>query len=118
MFNPDHVEEKRKVFFSNPPLPEQPRVVPAERNGVVYNKVIYEPGDNHSYFEGVHYSSESMSLRAKLNLGVPMTKVSFGALENDPAVLNAKALTIEKTILNRLSELQNPQESQESQSNS
>lgn len=97
---------KRIEFYSNPPLPEAPHVVPDERpDGVICNKVVYQPKSNRSIFDGIHYSAEVMSLRAKLNLGVTLTKVSNVNLDNDPAIVQRNMLKVEQDIENRLNEL-------------
>lgn len=103
MFNSKPVQRKR--FFSNPPLSDLPQVVPDEHDGRVCNKVVYVPQSNHSYFEGVHFSAETMSLRAKLNLGVNLQQVSIGQIENDPNVLARRSAFFEQAIESRLNEL-------------
>lgn len=104
MFNSKPVSRKR--FFSNPPLSDLPQVVPDEHDGVVCNKVVYVPQSNHSYFEGVHFSAETMSLRAKLNLGVNLQQVSIGQIENDPNVLARRSALFEQSIQSRLAEIE------------
>lgn len=79
------------LFKSNPPLPDSPVVVPLEVDGVITNKVVLQPRSNKSYWAGVSYSAELMSLRAKLNAGHMLQTVSFGQLENDPNVLARSA---------------------------
>lgn len=106
-------------FRSNPPLREKPIVVPEEVNGIIRNKVVFVPDSNRSPFEGVVYSPETMSLRAKLNLGVKFTQVSFGQIENDPSVLYNRALHLEQDIyshLDQLSSVPSPSESSVQQS--
>lgn len=83
--------DEKIVFKSNPPLPDSPVVVPLEVDGVVTNKVVLQPRSNKSYWAGVSYKAELMSLRAKLNAGSKLQIVSFGQMENDPNVLASRA---------------------------
>lgn len=104
MFNEAKIQSIE--FFSNPCLPDETVIVPAEENGRIVNKIQYQPNSSfRSPFEGVHFSRETMSLRSKLNLGVPMEQVSIGQVENDPNVLNRRALHLEHEIVDRLSAL-------------
>jgi len=107
MFN--KLPHKPIEFVSNPRLPDVPQVVPKfdEVKGIVRNEVIYVPHEDCSRLHGVHYSAETMSLRAKLNMGVPLSPVSFGITENDPSVLMSSALHMERNIEQKLIELQN-----------
>jgi len=98
MFN--QVLRERVPFKSNPPLQDHYEVVPKEVDGVVINEVICKPTDHHSYWKGIHYSRETMSLRAKLNLGIPMSQVSLGQIENDPSVLARFADNFTSKVLN------------------
>lgn len=93
-------------FRSNPPFGEDYVIVPDKDHGTIVNKVLLVPKDNKSPLDGVHYSAEQMSLRAKLNLGIPMSRVSNPPIENDPAKLNAIALHLVDDIENRLSQIQ------------
>lgn len=105
MFNQAKIQKIE--FFSNPALPDETVIVPSEENGRIVNKIQYQPNSSfRSPFEGVHFSRETMSLRSKLNLGVPMEQVSIGQVENDPNVLNRRALHLESDIVNKLSELE------------
>lgn len=92
-------------FLSNPPLPERVKIEPLLKDGKVVNQVVRVPGSNRSELESIHYSAETMSLRAKLNLGVPLSKVSLGAIENDPNYLNGLAVQLERNINLRLRDL-------------
>lgn len=97
---------QRIEFHSNPPLPDKPMVVADQTpNGSPMNKVVYKPNSNKSYFDGVSFDSSTMSLRSLLNLGIPLTKVSNPSIENDPTVLNRRALAVEQQIEQRLNEL-------------
>lgn len=89
-------------FVSNPPFEDSPVIVPDDRNGVIVNKIVYQPCSNRSPFDGIKFSPETMSLRSKLNLGVHLDKVSFGQLENDPNKLQSLALHLENRIYNQL----------------
>lgn len=105
MFNKAKIQ--RIEFFSNPSLPEETVFVPAEEYGRIINKIHHQPNTSfRSPFEGVHFSRETMSLRSKLNLGVHMEQVSLGQIENDPNVLNRKALHLETSIVTKLTELE------------
>ena len=109
MFNNFHPE--RIEFRSNPLLPETPIVEPLEVNGKMTNVVKFVPKSNHSQLEGVHYSAETMSLRAMLNLGVDLHQVSLGQIENDPNKINERFLNLESQIARRVSELETSVES-------
>lgn len=105
-------------FISNPRLPDVPKVVPKidEVKGNVKNEVTYVPHEDCSILHGVHYSHETMSLRAKLNMGIPLSPVSFGVVENDPSVLQQSALHMERAIEQRLLEYENSQDVEPSKS--
>lgn len=76
---------KKIVFSSNPPLSEKVIVVPEKNDvGSPINKCLVVPGDNRSKLDGVHFIYEEMSLRAKLNLGIPMSRVPNVGILNDP----------------------------------
>lgn len=92
-------------FVSNPPFEDSPIIVPDDKNGVIVNKVVYRPCSHRSPFEGVHFSHDTMSLRSKLNLGVPMEQVTIGQIENDPNKLHSFALHLENRIYNQLNTL-------------
>lgn len=74
-------------FLSNPPLPPKPVVKADEVNGVIVNKIVYEPNSNRALYDGVHFDRNSMSLRALLNMGVDLHQVSLAQTENDPTRL-------------------------------
>lgn len=94
-------------FRSNPPFTEESRIVPdRDDHGVIINKVVLVPKENKSALDGVHFSREEMSLRAKLNLGIPLSRVPNPGIENDPARLNAMALHFVDDFESRLSQLQ------------
>lgn len=105
MFN--KFDSSRIEFVSNPALPDEGRIVPDEKNGVIVNKLQYFPSSNRSYFDGIEFDKDSMSLRAKLNLGVPMSQVSIGQIENDPLKLQNFALHMENQISERINSLEN-----------
>lgn len=104
MFN--SFRPKRIRFSSNPPLPDTPIIEPLEVNGRIVNCVKMIPQSNHSPLDGVHYSAETMSLRAMLNLGVDLRQVSLGQIENDPNQINERLLNLESKIAQRVSELE------------
>lgn len=99
-FSPAKVE-----FVSNPSLPDKPVVVPRIEDGKVLNKVTYEPNSNRSKFEGISFDSATMSLRAMLNLGVPLSKVYLTGIENDPTALQAAAIRLDNQISEQLASL-------------
>lgn len=104
MFHPILLE--RIKFRSNPPLPDKPTIVAdRDENGNYKNTVKYVPGDNHGFFEGVHFDPSSMGLRAQLNLGVQLQRVNFGATENDPTVLMENAVRMDNNISQKINEL-------------
>ena len=105
MFN--YFRRERIKFSSNPPLPEEPCFEPLNKDGVIVNQLTYRPKSNHSFFEGISFSAETMSLRAKLNLGIPMSQVSLGQIENDPNALSRNAIAFEQSIESKLNELSN-----------
>ena len=89
---------QRQEFISNPPLPDVPVIEPLEVDGVMTNKTVMKPCSNRSYWDGSHYCAETMSLRAKLNLGLDLPKVQLPGLENDPSVLYSRSIYFEKVI--------------------
>lgn len=98
-------------FVSNPVLPEAPMVVPEQKDGVIVNTIKHVPVSNKSYFDGVEFNASTMSLRAKLNLGLQLHPVSIGQVENDPNVLRNRALHMEKEIFDKLESLQSQEPS-------
>lgn len=89
--------KKHCFYFSNPSLPDVPTIVPKEVDGVVKNCVEFMPQDVKSPLDGLHYEASIHSLRAKLNLGVPLSLVRPQSLD-DFAVAHKKLLSSEQTI--------------------
>lgn len=106
LFNP--LVLKPIKFKSNPPFTKEEVVTAAsfDDNGSPVTTFVRQPKSNRSPFEGIHYSAETMSLRAKLNLGVVLTPVSIGQLENDPAKIMDKALKLDYDISQRIQALE------------
>ena len=78
-------------FVSNPPLDPAPRIqLKIRDDGSPDDEIVVTPRDHHGFFEGVHYDPKTMSLTARLNLGIPLQEVSIGCTENDPNVLYRK----------------------------
>lgn len=104
MFYPVLKQERIK-FLSNPPVGEKPQIVPVKDfRGNFRNELKMQPSSNKPD-QVVHYDSSSMSLRAMLNLGVQFSEVSIGQIENDPIVLQQRALAMEHSIESRLNDL-------------
>ena len=97
---------KKIEFSSNPPILETYQVVADERDGKVYNKVISVPCSNESVLSGLHFSRESMSLRAKLNMGLPMRVVGNPNI-SDFASAYKKAASLELQVESKLNDLRN-----------
>lgn len=107
MFNSQSFYQDKIDFVSNPPILEKPTVVPdVDKFGNYCNKVVIVPADNRSPLDGVHFSRESMSLRALLNSGVELTEVSMPSLYSDPLTPVMKLANLESQVMQRLSELQ------------
>ena len=107
MFNSQSFQKDKIDFVSNPTILEKPKVVPdVDQFGNYCNKVVIEPADNRSPFEGVHFSREQMSLRALLNSGVQLNEVSMPSLYSDPLTPAMKLANLESQVMQRLSELQ------------
>lgn len=118
MFNSQFPDRKPIEFTSNPVLPDRPKVVPdKDEYGNFSNLVVLEPGDNRSPFDGVHFTRETMSLRAMLNSGVQLTEVSMPSLYSDPLSAARKLSNLESKISERLDEIQRSQSSVESSVN-
>lgn len=107
MFN--HFVPERIEFRSNPPLPEKVVVVPGkDKHGNFCNEVKVVPSDNKSIFDGVRFDRDTMSLRAMLNLGVPLREVSMPSLANDPSEAQNAMLAVERQIMQRIDEIEAP----------
>ena len=83
MFN--YRNRDREKFFSNHPLPDKVVIVPAvdEDSGNFRNHIKHVPQDNHSELSGLIYNPDTMSLRAKLNMGVPMSQVAMPSIDDE-----------------------------------
>lgn len=91
-------------FKSNPELDPRPQNDWHTReDGSPVNRFIMAPRDNKSFFHGAHYDPSRDSLRARLNLGIPLQKVSIGITENDPNKLSATARSYVNAINSRAS---------------
>lgn len=101
MFHTIHLEPID--FRSNPDL--DPRPVNdwhTRPDGSPVNCFELQPRDNKSYFVAAHYDPSRDSLTAKLNLGIPLNKVSLGVTENDPNVLAHQAQRISAQLQDRV----------------
>ena len=75
-------------FRSNPPIePQVTRKLAVREDGSPYDVIEKVPVDNKSFLAGAHYDAASMSLSARLRLGIPLQQVNIGITENDPNVL-------------------------------
>lgn len=94
-------------FRSNPGLDPRPmNDWHTREDGCPVNKFVLAPRDNKSFFQGAHYDASRDSLRARLNLGIPLQKVSIGITENDPNKLSAVARSYVNAINSRASQRQ------------
>lgn len=92
-------------FHSNPPLDPAPAVNWKTReDGSPVNFFELVPRDHRSPLDGAHYDPSRDSLTARLNLGIPLQKVSIGITENDPNILQRTAQRVSAQIQSRLSE--------------
>lgn len=100
MFNKFHLS--RIDFKSNPDLGEDYRVVLSTNDfGSPINKIVREPKSNRPFYDGAKYDPALMSLRAKLNSGIDLQRVSFGQVENDPTKILEHALHFEQSFASR-----------------
>lgn len=76
MFHVIPVHQKKIEFSSNPPILEEVIAEPKEVEGKIRNSFRKVPSSNRSILSDLVYNEETMSLRAKLNMGLPMTVVS------------------------------------------
>lgn len=84
-------------FLSNPSLDEKPVVEPEIIDGVITNHISYKPSDHRSLLENVVYDEKTMSLRAKINLGVRFSEVANPQLD-DFAQAYSKLESLEQRI--------------------
>lgn len=90
-------------FRSNPELDPRPAIDWHTRSdGSPVNRFELSPRDHKSYFHGAHYDSSRDSLSAKLNMGIPLQKVSLGVTQNDPNILAHQALRLSSQIQQRV----------------
>lgn len=100
MFN--KFQLSRIDFKSNPDLGEDYRVVLSTNDfGSPINKIVREPKSNRPFYDGFKYDPSLMSLRAKLNSGIDLQRVSFGQTENDPNKIYEYALHFEASLASR-----------------
>lgn len=90
-------------FCSNPPLEEKPVVEPEIIEGVITNHICYKAVDNHSKLEHVVFDEKTMSLRAKINLGVRFSEVANPQLD-DFAKAYSKLESLEMQITQKMNE--------------
>lgn len=94
------------AFKSNPPL--EPRVVVQQEirsDGTPVNLFVLTARD-HKGMPPAHYDESVMSLRSKLNRGVPLQLVNYDMTENDPNKLSRIAHSMTSELLKRSSERQ------------
>lgn len=100
MFN--KFQLSRIDFKSNPDLGEDYRVVLSTNDfGSPINKIVKEPKSNRPFYDGAKFDPALMSLRAKLNSGIDLQRVSFGQVENDPTKIYEHALKFEQSLASR-----------------
>lgn len=106
-------KEKRIEFHSNPPMDETYvlKSVLDSDTGNIKPVLACVPQNHHSELEGCHFSEATMSLRAKLNLGIPLKQVAMPSLDNDPAVSLSKIASVERSISDKIQNLENQQQS-------
>lgn len=79
-------------FKSNPELSPIPHIEESVNDvGSPVNQVVFRARDNKSPFEGSHYDPDKHSLRALLRMGVELTPVNYGQIENDPNKITAQS---------------------------
>lgn len=89
-------------FTSNPDLGEDYKVELSTNDyGSPVNRIVRVPRSNRPFYDGVKYDPALMSLRAKLNSGIDLQRVSFGQTENDPNKLFGYALHFEQSLAER-----------------
>lgn len=100
MKSEDYCNEQLPIKFkSNPELSPLPHIEESVNDvGSPVNQVVYRPRDNKSPFEGSHYDPSKHSLRAMLKMGVDLTPVNYGQVENDPNRITA----ISRKLINDL----------------
>ena len=78
----------RIEFTSNPPIDSFPVIeLEIDENGDPQDRIVHKPGMAAPSLKGAHYDRRTMSLAARLQLGIPIEKVNIGCTENDPNVL-------------------------------
>lgn len=89
----DYCNEQLPIMFkSNPVLGPIPHIEESVNDvGSPVNQIVYKARDNKSPFEGSHYDPEKHSLRAMLKMGVELTPVNYGQIENDPNKITAQS---------------------------
>lgn len=94
-------------FFSNPPFNEEAFISESkDERGNICNQLQYRHKSNHSIFEGVHFVESEMSLRAMLNKGVKLSKVSNVNLDNDPTEVQNRMRQVESQVFAKITELE------------
>ena len=98
MFNKFNFKEHCS-FKSNSNLSDLPRIVPKVDldSGAIRNVVEFVPQDIQSPLSGLHYEAALHSLRAKLNMGLPLSPAAKLSLD-DFSSAHAKLLTSEQKI--------------------
>lgn len=96
MFNKFNYKE-HCAFYSNPSISDIPSIIPKDENGIIKHSVEFVPRDLHSPLDGLQFQASIHSLRAKLNLGVPLSLVKSQNLD-DFASAHNKLLNSEQKI--------------------
>lgn len=96
---------ERKDFLSNPSVRPLPVVKPKVVDGRVTNEIVKVPQPIGGLLAGHSYDEETMSLRAKLNLGVQLDFVPNANLDNDPLVSLRKIERLSNSITNMHAQL-------------
>lgn len=90
-------------FTSNPPLDPIPSVERTTDDfGSPIPHYVMIPRSNKSPFEGAHYEASKHSLSAMLNLGIQLSPVGYGSIDNDPNVIKAKVLRYASSLSDAL----------------
>lgn len=105
MFN-FYPNRKVERVFSNPSVPDLVVIEPLLKDGKVTNHVRKIPQDINGLLRGAVYDPETMSLRAKLNMGVSLDFVPNPDLDSFD-VAYVKISKLSNTITSKYAELLN-----------
>lgn len=96
---------EKRSFLSNSRPVVVPVVKPKVVDGVVTNEIVKVPEPIEGILSGHKYDEDTMSLRAKLNLGVQLDFVPNANIDNDPLVSLRKIERLSNSITNMHAQL-------------